>query len=166
MAGYLDHYGAGEEQRNRIIFFTITGLILILVFGSLSWYLLENHHQESIVKSFVAALKKGDYEGAYRAWGCTPQTPCSGYSFKNFMDDWGPEKNPPDFAVMGLTDSLSCNDGVLMTLAVSRTRTESLWMDTTKDAISFSPYPICPHRNPWAIMLHRTIGQLRKPLLK
>ena len=43
---------------------------------------------------------------------------------------------------------------------------EKLWVDKASDAISFAPYPICPHKNPFAIMIHRTIGQLRKPLLK
>ena len=137
--------------------------------GSLSWYLLKNHHQESVVKTFVADLRRGDYQSAYRDWGCTGQRPCSAYSFDNFMSDWSAgakANNAPDPGILGLTDSESCNNGVLLTLAVNRTRIERLWVDKSNDAISFAPYPICPFKNPYAIMLHRTIGRLRKPLLK
>ena len=85
------------------------------------------------------------------------------------MGDWGPGGNAPDGApdlsVLALTDSESCNNGVLLTVNVNGRRVEKLWVDKNQDSISYSPYPICPHRNPWAIMLHRTIGKLRKPLL-
>jgi hypothetical protein len=68
--------------------------------------------------------------------------------------------------VIGLSDSESCNNGVILTLEVNRTRQEKLWVDKDNDRIGFAPYPICPHKSPFAIMAHRTIGQLRKPLLK
>jgi hypothetical protein len=58
---------------------------------------------------------------------------------------------------------------VLLTVAVNSTRTEKLWVDkggTGNDGISFAPYPICPHKSPFAIMIHRTIGRLRYPLLR
>ena len=141
----------------------------IAVFGSLGWYLLKNHHQESVVKTFVDALRKGDYQAAYRDWGCTPQKPCSAYSFNSFMTDWGTGAagaSAPDPRVLGITDSESCNTGVILTVSVNPARTEKLWVDKSSDAISFAPYPICPHKSPFAIMIHRTIGRLRKPLLK
>lgn len=181
--GYLDQYGAGEDQRNKIIFRTIIIVLTVIVVGSFSWYILKNHHQESVVKDFLAAVRKGDYQGAYRAWGCGTPSDCSGYDFNSFMSDWGPNAKStaqpaldfrPDPGVLGLTDSESCNNGVLLTVEVNQSRTEKLWVNKNSgsaavrnpDAISFAPYPICPHKNPWAIMLHRTIGRLRKPLLK
>jgi hypothetical protein len=85
------------------------------------------------------------------------------------MSDWGPtgfDANPPDPSILGITDSESCNNGVLLTLSVNRSRTEKLWVDKGSDSISFAPYPICPHKSPFAIMIHRTIGTLRKPLLR
>jgi hypothetical protein len=163
MPGYLDQYGAGEEQRNRIVFRSIAAVVAIVVLGSLSWYLLKNHHQESVVKTFVSSLRKGDYQGAYRAWGCTSEKPCTAYPYASFMRDWGPTAGSA--ANAGLSDSESCNTGVLLTLNMSAERVEKLWVDKSNDAINFAPYPICPHKNPFAIMLHRTIGRLRKPLL-
>jgi hypothetical protein len=168
MPGYLDQYGEGEEQRNRIIIRSILSVIAIIVLATLGWYLLKNHHQESIVKTFLRAVRGGDYQSAYRDWGCVDDKTCSGYSFEKFKEDWAPasKQDAPDPAVLGITDSESCNNGVLLTVAVNSGRVEKLWVDKTGDRISFAPYPICPHKSPFAIMVHRTIGKLRKPLLR
>jgi hypothetical protein len=166
MPGYLDQYGAGEERRNRIIAVSIASVLIVAAATALGWYLLNNHHQEGVVKKFLADLRRGDYRAAYRDWGCTAPTPCSSYAFDKFMEDWGPKSSAPDAAVLGLTESESCNTGVLLSVAVNRTRTEKLWVDRSGDAISFAPFPICPHKTPFEIMLHRTLGRLRKPLLQ
>ena len=166
MAGYLDQYGAGEERRNRIILRSILAVLIIAFVWTLSWYLLLNHHEEGVVKSFVAALKRGDSQGAYRIWGCGAAKPCSGYEYVKFMRDWGPGPNGPDLAVIGLTDSEECNSAVMLTLQVNATRTEQLWVDRGSDAITFAPFPICPQQIPYEIMAHRTVGKLRKILLK
>jgi len=78
----------------------------------------------------------------------------------------GNDDGPPDLAKLGMSDSESCNNGVLLTVDVNSKRTEKLWVDKSSDEIDFAPYPICPHETPFQIMLHRTIGKLRKPLLK
>ena len=90
MAGYLDQYGAGEERRNRIIIRSILGVLLAVVLVALTWYLTLNHHQESVVKSFIAALKNHDTQGAYRIWGCTTSHPCPDYPYDKFMKRLGP----------------------------------------------------------------------------
>jgi hypothetical protein len=165
MPGYLDQYGAGEEQRNKIIFRVIGAVLTVAIVGTLSWYILRNHHQEGIVKNFLSAVRKGDYQGAYKAWGCAAPNACSGYNYDSFLADWGPGAKA-DPAVLSITDSESCNNGVLLTVEINQARTDKLWVDRTNDAINYAPYPICPHKNPWSIMLHRTVGKLRKPLLK
>jgi hypothetical protein len=176
MPGYLDQYGAGEEKRNRLILRAVVSALVVIVIGGLGWYLLKNHHQESVVKTFLADLRRGDYQAAYRDWGCGSGKPCAGYDYRKFLSDWGPAQaasaassdsgGPPDSGVLGLTDSESCNNGVLLTVEVNRERTEKLWVDKASDSINFAPYKTCPHKNPFAIMIHRTVGQLRKPLLK
>src|SRR5947209_4589112 len=101
MPGYLDQYGAGEDRRNKIIFRTIAATVTAIVVGSLLWYLLRNHHQEGVVKNFVSAVRRGDYQGAYRAWGCATSGACSAYTYNSFLDDWGPNAKsstqPGDF---------------------------------------------------------------------
>ena len=166
MAGYLDQYGAGEERRNRIIIRSALAVLIVAVVYALGWYLLLNHHQESVVKSFVAALKRGDTHAAYTIWGCTTAKPCSGYDYDKFLKDWGPGPDGPDPAVIGLTDSEECNNAVMLTLQVNPKRTEQLWLDKTSDMISFAPFPICPQQIPYEIMAHRTVGKLRKIFLQ
>jgi hypothetical protein len=173
MPGYLDQYGAGEERRNRIILRSVVSVVIVCAVSLLGWYLLKNHHQESVVKTFLDAVRRGDYQTAYREWGCTPQKPCSGYSFDKFMEDWGGKGaagSSPDPGTLGITDSESCSTGVLLTVAVNGARQEKLWVDKVSaqenDVINFAPYPICPHKSPFAIMIHRTVGRLRKPLLR
>src|ERR1700689_652178 len=113
MAGYLDQYGAGVERRNRILKWSISGAVVAVLLAALSWYLLKNHHQEGVVKNFIRAVKAGDYDAAYKAWGCTLQHPCPGYSMGSLMEDWGgASKDPtkssiPDSVVFGITDSES-----------------------------------------------------------
>lgn len=166
MAGYLDQYGEGEDKRNKLIAISVASFLALLLFGSLGWYLLRNHHEESVAKSFVNALRAGDLPGAYRAWGCTSEKPCSAYSFDKFQEDWAPKNNPADPSILGVSDSESCGSGVLLTVQVNRAREEKLWVEKGTDGISYAPYPVCPHKSPFSIMMHRTVGQLRKPLLK
>jgi hypothetical protein len=174
MPGYLDQYGAGEDRRNYILSRVAIAVFATVFVVSLGWYLLKNHHQEGVVKTFLQDVRKGDYQGAYRVWGCTTEKPCTGYEFNKFMGDWGPaqpgiqgnDTGQPDLGTLSISDSESCNNGVLLTVDVNPKRTEKLWVDKSVDSISFAPYPICPHKNPFAIMFHRTLGQLRKPLLK
>ena len=166
MAGYLDQYGAGEEDRNRLIIRSIIAVVLVAIALALTWYLLKNHHEESVVKAFVNDLRHGDLQAAYRDWGCTTEKACSAYSFNAFQRDWGSQNSAPDPARVGLIDSESCNNGVILTVRVNSTREEKLWVDKGSDQINFAPYPICPQKSPFAIMMHRTVGQLRKPLLQ
>jgi hypothetical protein len=166
MAGYLDQYGAGEERRNRIIIRSILALLIVAFVWALGWYLLLNHHQEGVVKSFVAALKRGDTKSAYAIWGCTAAKPCNGYEYEKFLRDWGPGPDGPDLNLLGLTDSEACNDAVMVTVRVNPTRSELLWLDRTSDTISFAPFPICPAQIPYEIMAHRTVGKLRKIFLQ
>jgi hypothetical protein len=166
MAGYLDQYGAGEDQRNTVIFRTIAILVIAAILISLGWYLFKNHHQESVVKRFLNDVRHGDFQAAYHDWGCGEGHACAGYSFDKFMSDWGPGKNAPSASVLHLADSESCNNGVLLTVNVNPSRQEALWVDKTDDAISFAPYPVCPHKSAFSIMIHRTVGKLRKPLLQ
>jgi hypothetical protein len=168
MPGYLDQYGAGEEDRNRLIIRSIVAGVVVVAVTALSWYLLKNHHQEGVVKTFLADVRRGDYQAAYRDWGCMPAKSCSGYDFDKFSEDWGAKAKDgaPDPGILGIADSESCGTGVLLTVNVNAARQERLWVDKTGDGISFAPYPICPFKSPFAIMMHRTIGRLRKPLLR
>jgi hypothetical protein len=162
MASYLDQYGAGEEQRETLIKRLVIGTLLVVVTAILGYYLFKNYAQVREVKQFLALVRNKDYQGAYRAWGCTPQTPCKGYPFEKFMEDWGP---PATSGNPRIIDSESCNAGVIITVELNAQRKETVWAEKNSPALSFSPFPSCPGKSPLANMIHQTVGKLRKPFL-
>ena len=58
MASYLDQYGAGEEKRENIIKFSVLGVLFVLIFGSLGYYLFKNFAQERKVRTFLEIVRK------------------------------------------------------------------------------------------------------------
>ncbi len=158
MAGYLAHYGEGQEQREkRIRRWVIAGLI---VGGVLGLYLLtfktpileryirvvqmlKNHAAEKRVELFLDLLGKRDYKAAYALWGCTDEKPCRDYPFQNFMEDWGPKSSQSAGETFHTTRSRACGSGVILTVN-SGTREEKLWAERDGLTLGFSPYPGCP----------------------
>jgi len=163
MAGYLDHYGAGDERREkRNKLFLITGacilLLLFLWFFFFVWdktevlraapvarlaQILRNHRQESRVKSFFDLLQRQDFKAAYALWSCTDQHPCKDYPFTEFMKDWGPAS--PRAAAAGYTipKSRSCGSGVIVTVDFGHNQENALWVERSDLTIGYSPYPVC-----------------------
>jgi hypothetical protein len=162
MAGYLDHYGAGEEQREkRIKLFLILGacvlLLLFLWFFFFVWdkteilraepvarlaQILRNHRQESRVKNFSDLLQSRDYKAAYALWNCTDTHPCKDYTFNDFMKDWGPE-SPHGGGGFTIPRSRSCGSGVIVTVHSGHNQEDALWVERSDLTIGFSPYPVC-----------------------
>jgi hypothetical protein len=161
MAGYLDHYGAGEERREkRIKLFVIVGAcalaLLFLWFLLFVWdktevlraapvarlaQVLRNHRQESRVNEFFDLLKRQDYKAAHALWGCTDAHPCKDYAFPEFMKDWGPSSSRG--ATHTIPKSRSCGSGVIVTVDSGANQEDSLWVQRDDLTIGFSPFPIC-----------------------
>jgi hypothetical protein len=163
MASYLDQYGAGEEKRENIIKFSVIGIVLVLVFGSLGYYLFKNHAQEHKVRVFLDTLRQKDYTAAYRLWGCSAATPCSGYPYDKFLEDWGPKATNLDS--LRIEDSENCNSGVILTVATAPSKQEKVWVEKEGGGLAYSPFEICPNKSPLSNMIHHTVGKLRKPFL-
>lgn len=164
MAGYLDQYGAGDEQRAKLIKRIVALVVAVIVFGALPWYLFANRTYEQHVRDFFRDLRKRDYPAAYKTWGCGDPKPCSGYSFQQFLEDWG-DKSTADPNQLSIKDSQSCGSGVMLTVRANRDRQDTLWVEKSTGAISFSPEPVCPNKSFWGMAAHLTLGQLRKPFL-
>lgn len=165
MAGYLDEYGAGEERRETLTKRVVILAGAILVIGGLSWYIFKNHQQERDGRNFLALLRKRDYASAYGLWGCSVAKPCGGYAYDKFMEDWGPKYTGAGSSTLKIADSESCGSGVILTINVTPSQQEKLWIERNNPTIGFSPFPVCPNKSSFSIMLHRTIGNLRKPFL-
>ena len=163
MASYLDQYGAGEEKRENIIKFSVLGVLFVLIFGSLSYYLFKNFAQEQKVRTFLEIVRKKDYPAAYQYWGCSVASPCPSYGYDKFMDDWGPKTVSPEN--LRIEDSESCNAGVILTVATGPEKQEKIWVEKEGGGLAFSPFEVCPNKSPLSNMIHHTVGKLRKPFL-
>lgn len=144
MPGYLDHYGAGEERREKIVKKCLKILGILIIVGAPLMYFFHNYRQESQVKRFFSLLAAKDYKDAYTLWGCSEKTPCQGYAMNAFMDDWGPSKGDPSQA--RIAKSRSCGSGVIMTVEFGREE-EKLWVQRDNLMLGFSPFPGCPAPN-------------------
>ena len=141
MAGYLDHYGAGEERRENIVKRIFIALAVVIVVGAPLLYIFHNIRQERQLKQFFALLAAHDYKTAYALWGCTEAKPCVGYSMADFMQDWGPNKGDP--TKYKITRSKSCGSGVILNVDFGNER-NILWVQRNNLVIGFSPFPGCP----------------------
>jgi hypothetical protein len=145
MAGYLANYGAGEEQREKLIRRLIVGAIVVVIAGGILYFFLKNFREEQQGRAFFELLEKHDYKSAYALWGCTDTKPCRDYSVQNFMDDWGPKSPHADIRSFHIKRSRSCGSGVILTVDYGAVREpDKLWVERNDLTIGFSPWPGCP----------------------
>jgi hypothetical protein len=147
MAGYLDHYGAGEERREkRIKRLVLTALAVVIAAGVL-FLIFKNYRQERQVNRFFDLLARQDYESGYALWGCSAAHPCRDYPFTEFMKDWGPQSEHADPKAFHITKTRACGSGVIVTVDSnkgSNKQEDKLWVQREDLTIGFSPLPGCP----------------------
>jgi hypothetical protein len=147
MSGYLAGYGVGDEKRERRRKRIILASIAVVVLGGLSYALLHNFFEERAAKRFLSDLRSGQYQAAYRMWGCTEQTPCRDYAFDRFMADWGPQGTYRDPNKLSFGPADSCGGGVVMTLEYPEVEPAGLYIDRSTKVLSYAPWPRCPGRH-------------------
>jgi len=146
MAGYLDHYGAGEERREKMIKRLVLAAVIAIIAGGILFLMFKNYRQERQVNRFFDLLARQDYKSAYTLWGCTPD-PCRDYQFTEFMKDWGPQSEHADPKSFHITKTRSCGSGVIVTVDANKGATrqeDKLWVQRSDLTIGFSPLPGCP----------------------
>jgi hypothetical protein len=146
MPGYLDQYGAGEEQRNRLIKRIVISALLVVVIGGGLYLGFRNFRQKAKVKEFLALLQKQDYRAAYAMWGCTDANPCPDYRFDKFLEDWGPQSPNAKIGEYEISRSRSCGSGVIVTVELAPGREERFWVEGEQMTLGYSPWPVCPPR--------------------
>src|SRR5271170_699910 len=110
MAGYLEGYGAGEEQRENLIKKIAILTVAALVLGISLFAYFRNYSQEHTIKQFLTLLQSKDYQSAYAMWHASARD----YPFDKFMDDWGPKSTHPDPHSFHLTNADACGSGVVL----------------------------------------------------
>jgi hypothetical protein len=147
MAGYLEQYGAGEEQRERrgkIVRFVAIALAAVVLIGGALTFFFHNFREERRVMRFLTLLDARDYKAAYALFGCTDAQPCRYYPLDKFMEDWGPTSGHTGFGQARITRSRSCGSGVLLTVDYGNSRQEKLWVERHDMSIGFPPVQGCP----------------------
>ena len=137
MAGYLDHYGAGDERREKITRTLVISVIVLALAAGALMFVFHNFRQERQVKRFFDLLAAGDYKDAHAMFNPGPEYPMS-----SFLRDWAPEagmvKN------YRIVKSRSCGSGVILTVDYGKDREQVLWVERGDLSLSFSPFPVCP----------------------
>jgi hypothetical protein len=146
MAGYLDHYGAGEERREKTIKRLALTILTVVVTAGVLFLIFKNYRQERQVNRLFDLLARQDYQSAYALWGCTAAKPCRDYPFTEFMKDWGPQSEHADPKAFHITKTRACGSGVIVTVDSNKgsKQEDKLWVQRDELTIGFSPLPGCP----------------------
>jgi hypothetical protein len=144
-----------EHPPAKIRRYIITGIAFVALVAGGCWYLLRYHTEKNTVRHFLNAVAAGNMEEAYGIWKPVPT-----YSFKDFLDDWGPEGyyGPvKSFHVEGAEEIKRGSQpvsGVVITVEVSpytpfpgnddvakqsKTKEVHLWVEFKDLSISFPP---------------------------
>ncbi len=143
MSGYLERYGAGDEKRERRLKRAALVIVVVLVAAGGLYYFFRNYRETRRAELFFDLLRKRDYRAAYVLWGCTTSSPCSGYSFEKFMEDWGPKSDHADLSHLQITHVRGCTSGVIIEANFGGGLIEFLWVDRQTHDLGFAPFSVC-----------------------
>ena len=141
-----------EHPPSKVLRYIITGLVFVGLIAGFIAYQLRFHTEERTLRHFMDAVVAGKMDEAYRIW-----KPSETYSFKDFLEDWGPdgyygpiksyhlehiEKNKPDASGVVATIELSPyqpfpddHDAAKQ----SKTKEVRLWVEFKDQSLGFPP---------------------------
>jgi hypothetical protein len=82
--GLLD--STEEHPRSKLRRYVITAIVFLAFIAGSIWWALRYHHEKVTARNFLNAVAAGKMDEAYRIWQPSPS-----YTFKDFLDDWGPD---------------------------------------------------------------------------
>jgi hypothetical protein len=140
-----------EEPRSKLLRYTISGIVLMLLIASAIWYLLRFQNEKHTVERFLNALIAGDTQQAYRLW-----KPSASYSYSDFQQDWGPDGyyGPVKSYRIDTAVQPRAGSGVVVAVRVSpfqpfpadadaeksrRTKEVKIWVERGDQSLSFPP---------------------------
>ncbi len=72
MAGYLDHYGAGEERREKLIKRVVLTAVVVIIAAGVLFLIFKNYRQERQVNRFFDLLAGARIIRRLTACGAAP----------------------------------------------------------------------------------------------
>lgn len=147
MSGFLDPtYGVNEARRaRRMKLIAVSGISIVIV-ATVLYFTFRNWRQERVMNQFLSLLKQGNYQDAYKLWGCTQETPCKYYPPERFNEDWGPAGQYKDAGSAKITNEDVCGSGVIFTMDIPKIPPFGLWVESSDDVLGFAPngWSRCP----------------------
>jgi len=141
-----------EHPPSKVLRYIITGVVFVGLIAGFIAYQLRFHTEERTLRHFMDAVAAGKMDEAYRIW-----KPSETYSFKDFLEDWGPdgyygpiksyhlehiEKNKPNASGVVATIELSPyqpfpddHDAAKQ----SKTKEVRLWVEFKDQSLGFPP---------------------------
>ena len=130
----FEHIGpvdSKEERRRRLL---VSSLAFVVLLAGYLLYELKNYPEERQALRFFEALQRQDFQEAYRIW-----QPSDFYTFKDFMEDWGPSSPQGPVRRFLITGSTARGSGVVVRIQVNRRLGISLWVEKKDKSLSFPP---------------------------
>jgi hypothetical protein len=144
--GFLEEYGVGDVRREKTIRWIVIAAALLVIGSIVGYFVFRTWPAKRRVEAFLDKLREGDYQTAYRMWGC--EQPCRDYSFERFLEDWGVKGGFGDPKGAEVKETSFCNTGVIVTVAPAKGPDVALWYERSNSTLSFSPWPVCVERIP------------------
>lgn len=158
MGSYLQQYGAGDEKRSRMVKRIVLIAIVILILAIAAYLFFHNYSEKQTAKHFLAEVNSGQYQQAYRDWGCTAGHPCPNYDYRRFMEDWGPSKKISSPWKIASTDG--CKTFVTVNVQAQGSELQSLSVERDNDGLGFAPAPECQEKEwRWKQFFQRLFGR-------
>jgi hypothetical protein len=144
-----------EHPASKVRRYIITGIAAAVIAFLLLWYWpgdLRFYKEKRTIRNFMNAVVSGNMESADEIWKPSPT-----YSFKDFLEDWGPNgyygtiksykigsaqgvKNGPSAAIVVDVSPYSPFPNDDRDPKSNKTQKIVLWVDPKDESISFPPY--------------------------
>lgn len=144
-----------EHPASKVRRYIITGIAALVIAFLLAWYWpgdLRFYKEKRTIRSFMNAVVGGNMEEADQIWKPVPT-----YSFKDFLEDWGPNgyygtiksykigsaqgvKNGPSAAIVVEVSPYQPFPSDDNDPKSNKTQKIVLWVDPKDESISFPPY--------------------------
>ncbi|HEX4808592.1 MAG TPA: hypothetical protein VH325_06675 [Bryobacteraceae bacterium] len=141
MGDYLQHYGVGEERRNRKIKWIVLSCLAALIIFWILYLVFHNYSETQSVKRFLAQVNAHNYPAAYSDWGCSVANPCTNYDYQRFLRDWGPGAKATSPWTVANVDG--CKTFVTVNVKASGAELQSLAVQRGSHTIMYAPDPEC-----------------------